>query len=364
MKAFPILSILLASIPVTMPSCHSRKEQAHEEKHKVMVTSPKLKDVTITQKYVCQIHSQRHIEIRALCEGYLEEIKIKEGQMVKKDDLMFKVRPVIYKAKLDAELAEARLARLRFEQTKKLRDQKIVSEQDVLLHEAELAKAQAKADMSLAELNFTDVKAPFDGIVDRLLEMQGSLVDKGDILTTLSDNSLMWVYFNVPERNYLEYMDDMDQHKSERQIELVLATGKTFKEQGRMGPIEAKFDPTTGNIPFRADFPNTHGLLRHGQTGTILIHRVFHDALVIPQRATFETLDKRYVYVVDKDDVVHQREITIQNELEDIFVIEKGISKDDKIIFEGIRQVHDGEKVEFQSVDIDKALQHLKNPAE
>jgi membrane fusion protein (multidrug efflux system) len=144
----------------------------------------------------------------------------------------------------------------------------------------------------------------------------------------------------------------------------VLATGKTFNETGKMGPIEAKFDSTTGNIPFRADFPNTHGLLRHGQTGTIKIHRIFHNALVIPQRATFETLDKRYVYVVDKDNVVHQREITIQNEQEDIFVIEKGIDASDKIIFEGIRQVHDGEKVEFETVDAETALKNLKNPAE
>ena len=89
-------------------------------------------------------------------------------------------------------------------------------------------------------------------------------------------------------------------------------------------------------------------LLRHGQRGTVLISRVLNDAVVIPQRATFELLDKRYVYVVDKEDVAHLREIAIQNELEDLFVIKRGVGVDDKIILEGIRQVHDGEKVEYE----------------
>ena len=87
---------------------HKHEEEAHQEQHKIVVTSPEAKDVTITQQYVCQIHSQRHINVRALENGYLEEIPVKEGQAVKKGDLMFKVVPILYQAKLDAEMAEAR----------------------------------------------------------------------------------------------------------------------------------------------------------------------------------------------------------------------------------------------------------------
>ena len=263
-----------------------------------MVTSPKAKDVIITREYVCQIHSQRHIEVCALENGYLEEISVKEGQAVKKGDLMFKIVPTLLQAKLDAELAEAQLAELEFNNTKKLSEEKVVSKNEVALLQAKLAKAQAKAELAEAELNFTNVKAPFDGIVDRLHEQLGSLIKEGDILTTLSDNSVMWVYFNVPEAGYLEYMADRDQHKDDEQIELVLANGSKFPQAGKIGAIEAKFNNETGNIPFRADFPNPDGLLRHGQTGTVVISRVLNDAIVIPQRATFEILAKRYVYVV------------------------------------------------------------------
>jgi membrane fusion protein, multidrug efflux system len=367
MKVAPILLIILALISLSLPACdmHAEgKEQPHQEHHKMVVTSPQAKYVTITRQYVCQIHSQRHIKVRALQNGYLEQIPIKEGQAVKQGEVMFKIVPTLYEARLDAELAEAQLAQLEFNNTKKLFEDKVVSQNEVLLLQAKLAKAQAKAKLSQAELNFATVRAPFDGIVDRLHEQQGSLIKEGDILTTLSDNSLMWVYFNVPEARYLEYMAHLGQDKEDPRIELVLANGSTFQHGGKIGAIEAKFNNETGNIPFRADFPNPDGLLRHGQTGNVLIHRTLNNALVIPQRATFENLDKRYVYVVGKDDVVHQREIVIQNELDDIFVIKTGLSVNDKIVLEGVRQVHDGEKAEFEFRSPEEALANQKNHAE
>ena len=138
--------------------------------------------------------------------------------------------------------------------TKKLADDKVVSQNEVTTVQAKLAKAKAKAELAQAELNFTDIKAPFDGIVDRLHNQQGSLVKEGDVLTTLSDNSVMWVYFNVPETRYLEYMANRKQ-KEETKIELVLANRKKFDQPGKIGAIEADFNNENGNIAFRADFP-------------------------------------------------------------------------------------------------------------
>jgi membrane fusion protein (multidrug efflux system) len=178
----------------------TEEEQPRHEQDSIVVTSPKAQDVVITGDYVCQIRSQRHIDVCALESGYLEAISVREGQAVKKGDVMFKIVQILYKAKLDAEQAEADLARLEFRNTQKLfEDKAVVSQNEVKLFEAKLAKAQAKADLARAELNFTVVRAPFDGIVDRLQEREGSLIKEGDVLTTLSDNSVMWVYFNVPE---------------------------------------------------------------------------------------------------------------------------------------------------------------------
>ena len=345
-----------------------KEEKAREEHHKIVVSSPRPQDVVLTQEYVCQIHSQRHINVCALDGGYLEEIAVKEGQTVKKGDLLFRIKPVLYKAKLDAELAEAKLAQLEYNYSKKLAegDLPAISKNEVFLLEAKLLRAKAKAELAAAEMNFTRVEAPFDGIIDRLHEQLGSLIKEGDVLTTLSDNSTMWVYFNVPEKRYLEYMADLDEHKADQQIELVLADGQKFPFSGKIGAIEAKFNNVTGNIPFRADFKNPKRLLRHGQTGTVRLRRVAKDAIVIPQRATFDILDKRYVYVVDKDDVVHQREITVADggELDDIYIIEKGVGVKDKIVLEGMREIRDGEKVAYEYREPDVVIAHLKNRAE
>ena len=342
------------------------REEEHAEAHKITATNPESKSLTLFQRYVCQIHSQRHIKVRALERGYLEAIQIKEGQLVAKDDVLFKVNPILNQKKAEAEWAEAKLAELEYNYTKKLHEDKVVSLNEVLLLEAKKNKAKAQAELASAELNFATVKAPFDGIVDRLHCQQGSLVEEGEILSTLSDNSLMWVYFNVPEARYLEYMENLKEHPEDLKIELVLANNNKFDQLGKIGAIEADFNNENGNIPFRADFPNPERLLRHGQTGTVVISRVQNDAILIPQRATFEVLQKRYVYVVGEDNVAHQREISYDEGegLDDLFIIKKGVGVEDKIVLEGIRQVRDGDKVEYEDRKPEQVVANLKYHAE
>ncbi|MBI1247826.1 efflux RND transporter periplasmic adaptor subunit [bacterium] len=337
--------------------------------HRIICTTPVHMDVISTQQYVCQIHSCQHIEVRALEGGYLEEIRINEGQSVDKGYLMFKIRPVLYKARLDSEEAEMQRIEIEVKNTENLVAKGIVSMPELQIKKAELAKAKARVELARAELNFTDVTAPFPGIVDHQKMQLGSLIEEGDVLTTLSDNSLMWVYFNVPEARYLEYKQQLDKDKaagseSHLNIELKLANGEIFNQPGKIGAIEADFNNLTGNIPFRADFPNPNSLLRNGQTGTILIHRKLENALVIPQRASYEILAKRYCYVVDKDGVVHQRDIEIQTELEDLFVLKSGVEPGDKIIFEGIRQVRPGDKITYDYEKPEEILKNLKYHAE
>ncbi len=398
MKKSPLFLFTLAIVSVLLPACQKNAEQHHEEPHKILVTGPMARDVTITQQYVCQIHSSRHIEIRALESGYLETIPVKEGQSVKAGETMFTILPTLYQAKRDAELAEVQLAQIELTNTQRLFQQNVVAQPEVALAQAKLAKAQANLNLVKAELAFATIKAPFDGIIDHQNHQHGSLISEGDMLTTLSDNSVMWVYFNVPEVRYLEYK--VDAHRDELKVELMLANGNKFPQIGKIGAVEADFNNETGNIAFRADFPNPDGLLRHGQTGTILLSRVLKDAIVIPQRATFEILAKKYAFVVEEQGpeqdaehgtedgpeighahgaehadehadehavqhgVAHQREIVILNELDDIYLIKEGLSVSDKIVLEGIRQVRDGEDVAYEYVAPAEALAHLKYHAE
>jgi membrane fusion protein (multidrug efflux system) len=317
------------------------------KRQKAVVASPRVEDVPVTQQYVGQIQAQRHIEIRAPQKGYVESILVKEGQGVKQGDVIFKLLPVLNQAKLNAALADVKLAEQELQNARKLFENKAVGTFEVALFETKLEKAQAGADLARAELHFAEVRAPFDGIVDRLHVQQGGLIKEGEAFTTLSDNSSMWVYFNVPEARYLKYLAGENTEK-EGELELVLADGSKFQQRGKITAIGAEFNRDTGAIPFRADFPNPDRVLRHGMTGKVILHRTLNHALIIPQRATLRALDKRIVFVVDQADVAHRREIVVQNELDDSFIIDSGVDADDRIVVEGIEKVHDGEKVEYE----------------
>lgn len=355
---------LLASI--TLNSCHQKEEAHHEEEHeasKLIVTRPMKKDTIVTREYVCQIHSRSNIEIRALERGYLEATHVKEGQHVKQGDPMFKIMPLVYQAELKRAEAEARVAEVEYSNTKRLTDSKVVSDQELAIAKAKLEKAQAEVNLAQTHLGFTEIKAPFQGLMDRLHVRQGSLVDEGDLLTTLSDNSEMWVYFNVPEAEYLDYAS-VEQPEERQKVSLVMANGEVFKQSGRINTIEAEFNNETGTIPFRADFPNPDGLLRHGETGNIRMKKMVRGAVLIPQKATFEILDHHYVFIVDKDDVIVQQRVHISEELEDLFIISKGVTEKDKIILEGLRHAESGKKAEYEFEEPEEAIKHLKLKAE
>jgi membrane fusion protein (multidrug efflux system) len=320
-----------------------------EQRRKVVVTSPKVMDVALTEKYACQLHAQRHIQVKALEKGYLNDIAVKDGQFIKQGDAMFKVIP-ISREKLDAKTAKAKLAELEleYEYARKLFEEKMVSSSEVRLHKLRPDTANAEPQVASAELNFTVVKAPFDGIVGALRQKLGTRLEEGAILTTLSDVSVVWADFDVPEARADEYLEGVKGHPDDQKVELLLAEGGKFNQFGKIVAIDDDSKIEAGRVLLRADFPNPERRLRHGRNGTVVIHHTVHGAIVVPRRAVFEILDNRYVYVVDTEGVVHQREIVIKDEVDDLFVISKGIAVGDRIILEGNRQVRYGEKVESE----------------
>ena len=143
-----------------------------------------------------------------------------------------------------------------------------------------------------------------------------------------------------------------------------MANNQVFNRPGAVQTIEADFNNETGNIAFRATFPNPNGLLRHGETGNILMTLPLKNALIIPQKSTFEVLEKKYVYVIDKDNKVRSREIGIAAELPHIFVVKSGLKKDDKILLEGLRQVRENQKIAYKFVQPESVISHLELYAE
>lgn len=342
--------------------CGARKEEKEHET-KFSVTSPAKMDTSITKNYVCQIRSIQHIELRAMEKGYLQKIFVDEGQFVKQGQRMFQIMPMLYNAELQKAQAEANFAEIEYKNTESLASRNIVAPNELAMAKAKLDKANAELALAKVHLDFTEIKAPFDGFMDRFNVRLGSLVDEGELLTSLSDNSKMWVYFNVPEAEYLEYASNA-KGQDKTKVSLMMANGRNFNHEGVVETIEADFNNETGNIAFRATFPNPEGLLRHGETGNVLLNVPIKNGMLIPQKATFEVLDKKYVFVIDENNIVRSRLITVGAEMPHVFVVTGGLAENDKILLEGLRRVRENQKIDYDFVEPATALAHLELYAE
>lgn len=352
-----LFSGVVACLILFVSSCAHKKE-AHKEESEFQITSPLIKDTTITIEYVSQIRSIRHIEIMAQERGYLEKIFVDEGQQVQKGELLFQIMPNLYEAEQQKAQAEVNFAQIEYNNTEDLANENIVSMNELAMAKAKLDQAQAALNLANTHLEFTKIRAPFNGIIDRFHVREGSLLEEGEVLTELSDNSQMWVYFNVPEAEYLDYKVKLDKNNPV-EVNLILANNKMFNHSGLLETIEADFNNETGNIPFRATFSNPEGLLRHGETGNILISTKLNNALIIPQKATFEILDKKFVYVVDSNNVLHAKQVQIAEELQHIFIIKGGLNESDKILLEGLRKVRENDHISPKFVAPKLAISQL-----
>lgn len=320
-------------------SCKAKQEEK-EESTKYTVTSPASIDTSFTKQYVSQIRSVRNVEIRAQEKGFLEKIYVDEGQYVRAGQVLFKIMPKMYEAELLKAQAETKAAEIELKNAKTLADKNIVSKNEQAIAQAKLDQAHAEVALAKLHLSFTEIKAPFDGTIDRIPKKLGSLIDEGELLTSLSDNSQIYAYFNVSEAEYLQYQENV-KDRGNKQVSLLLANNEPLKYPGNIEVIESEFDSETGNIAFRAKFPNPDKLLKNGETGKILMTVPIKNALIIPQKATYEIQDKMFVFLVGKDNKVKSKEITIQGEMPDIYVVASGLSITDKILLDGVQKVKD-----------------------
>ncbi len=350
-------SVLLLFAVIMFFGCNHKDQKV--EVTVLTVTSPMQKDTVVITQYVSQIQSIQHIELRSLEKGYLQKIYVDEGQTVTKGQMLFQIMPIVFQAEAHKAKAELNTAEIEYQNTKNLSDNNIVSKNELALSNAKLEKAKADLELANAHLSFTEIRAPFNGIVGRFNKVRlGSLLDEGELLTSLSDNSKLWVYFNVPEAEYLNYVSHSRKTGSET-VQLIMANNELFPQSGIIETIESDFNNENGNIAFRATFPNPDKVLRHGQTGTILMSSRLKNAIIIPQAATFDVLDKKYVYVIDETNTVKAREITIGVEMPHLFTVLSGLNTSDKILIDGLRKVKNNDKIKTKFQPIEAVLNEL-----
>lgn len=336
---FVILFILCA--------CQPKKEKQIEPVY--TATTPMIENVSLPHSYVANISSEKNIEIRSQQTGILQNVYVSEGQFVKAGQALFRIAIV----GADEEIAKAKAikeqASIDLQNVAKLTDNKVLSNNARRMATAKLKGAEADYQLAVLRKRLSIIRAPFSGVLGQIPNKIGSLIEPSDLLTTLSDNKKVFVYFNISETDYLNSHLHPDQY-SQIPLQLVLANGDLFPANGKILNIGGQFDSSTGTISMRAIFDNPNNLLRNGEMGTIKLFVKKKNAMLIPQEAVYEQQDRKYVFVVDKNNIVHQRAIKIEAEVTGVYVISSGLKATDRYLLDGIQKVNDGDKVQLSMI--------------
>nr|WP_246539042.1 efflux RND transporter periplasmic adaptor subunit [Litoribacter ruber] len=380
----PVRTVMTLFVFVGLALGASSCNQGHsknDEKNKIPqipVLELHPQSIEIPQTYICEIQAVQFVEVRAKVEGFVDKIYVDEGEFVKKGKPLFQLTSMEFNemvnganARLMQARAEAKAASLEVERLKVLVEKDIITASELELAKskravAESAIAEAESTLNNAQtgLSYTTIRAPFDGIVDRIPFKIGSLVTAGDLLTNITDISEVFAYYKINENEYLNYMRKKIQQEGEdnviEDLSLILSDGTTYAHKGQLETMEADFERGTGSIAFRVRFPNPNSLLKHGASGKIEMTNQLDDVYLIPQKSTFEIQDFSYVYVVNADNEVKVRSFK-PIKRHDVFYAASGFEPGDKIVFEGIQQVKDGVKIQPQQVESQEVYGELNS---
>lgn len=331
-------------------------------------------DTNLYTDYVAEIAAVQNVEIRAQVSGYLEKIFVDEGQYVKQGQLLFKINEAGYREELNRTkaiyriaAAEARSAEIELTNVTQLFRKNVVSATELEIAKNKFASANAKVEEALANeeaaehrLSYTNIRAPFNGFINRIPFKIGSLINEGSLLTSISENNQVFAYFDVSEKEYLAYAENLLKDSAGlKKVDLILADGKMHDQSGKIETIEGEIDGSTGNIAFRARFPNPDKILKHGASGKVRMTKRLINVLAIPQKATFEVQDKLYVYVVTPENKLEIRNITASHRLSHIFIISKGLKDKERIVYEGIQNVNAGNKIQPRFIAMGDIIKDL-----
>ena len=319
-------------------------------------------DKELSTSYSATIRGRQDIDIYPQVSGTIEKLCVTEGQKVRRGQLLFIIDQVPYRAALKTATANVEAARaatstaeLTYKSNKELYAQKVVSEFSLktaentyLTAKAQLSQAEAQEISARNNLSYTEVKSPSDGVVGALPYRVGALVGANMPypLTTVSDNSDMYVYFSMTENQLLaltrQYGDMDEALKNMPEVELKLIDGSVYGEKGRVESISGVINRQTGTVGVRAVFPNASGILHSGASGSVLVPNSYKGVIVIPQEATVAMQDKISVYkVVDGKATSTLITVAAINDGREYVVLD-GLKAGDEIISEGAGLIREG----------------------
>lgn len=360
MKYRNLLLLMLAGLALV--SCSEKKTDTPKKDTQYQLFTVSPSNRVLVADYTATIKGCQTVEIRPQVSGMITDIRINEGDIVSMGQVLFVIDPVPYEAAYEiaaanVKSAEAALstAQLLLQSNQELYEQDVVSEFDLMMARNDLAEAEAKLALALAEetnafnnLSYTEVKSPVNGVASMIPYRVGALVNSSiaQPLVTVSDDSQVYAYFSMAENQMLDliyqYGSLQRAIKEMPEVELRMSNGDIYEHKGRINAISGTISESTGAVSLRAAFPNRGRVLRDGGSGTVLIPSERENCIVIPQSATYELQDRIFVYkVVEGRAVSTAIEVMPQNNGVE-YIVEKGLHEGDVIIAEGAGLIREG----------------------
>ena len=363
-KLCRVLSLTgISAAVIALSSCSGKNDQQaamaamQNQAPELAVMTVEKGSSDLSHSYAATIKGKVDVDVRPLVSGFVTRVLVDEGQYVKKGQLLFTLDQVTFQAAVEQAQAQVNSAqtavnsaKLTADNKKLLFDKNIISDYEYQLAvnqlataKSQLATAQAALTSARKNLSYTNVTAPVSGYVGSIPNREGTLASPSmtQPLTTISDNSEVYAYFSLTEKDILELSEGSKSLSAAiaamPAVQLQLADGTMYPLEGKVATVSGVIDPQTGSASVRARFNNPDGILRSGSTGQIKIPNRAEDIIVIPQRATYEVQDRRFVYVLNDSNKTVPTPITV-SPLNDgqTYIVTEGLKPGQRVVVEGI----------------------------
>lgn len=349
MKKKSILGAIAALAIVA--SCGKKQEQAPAPGPMPFpVQTVSKQDATIFEEYTANLEGQQNVEIRPKVNGFIQKIYVDEGQVVRKGQLLFKLETQTLNEDAAAAKANVTAAQVEVDRLKPLVDRNIISKVQLETAKAKLAQAKAAYSSIAANIGYGTITSPVDGVIGSLPYKAGTLATANSEmpLTTVSDTKVMRAYFTMNEKQMISFSREFkgatleEKLKNTPAVTLLLADGSEYEEKGKLVTVTGLVNAVTGTSQFRAEFNNPQAILRSGSHGLVRLPIAVKNVLIVPQNAVFDMQGKQMIYVVNKDNTVKSKIITVKTTSGTNFIVDGGLEEGEVIVVEGATKLKDG----------------------
>ncbi len=346
----------------------AQQAQMAQQAPTLPVVSIPTKTVTAFTTYPASIEGIVNSQVNAKISGYITDVLVDEGQKVRKGQTLFRLETQTLSQDAAAARANVNAAQVEVDKLKPLVEKNIISNVQLETAKAKLQQARSGYNSIAANIDYGNIKSPVDGYVGSINLRKGALVSPSSQvpMTTVSDISKVYAYFSMNEKEYLDFIQNAEGKDIEEKIkklpkvQLLLANGSLYEEEGTIETINSQVNANTGSISFRAVFDNPSRILTNGNSGKIKIPKVYTDAIVVPQEATYEQQGSIYVYKVGEDGMATSTKIETMAEVGNLYVVASGLQKGDKIVAKGANKLRGNSKINPQEMPFDSIAKPIE----